>query len=64
MHTAPACNEALILKPLIKFLYHRLQTPPQPPFFCVFTLYINWSDIKKWFLIKHFYQQCYIFQIS
>lgn len=39
MHTAPACNEALILKPLIKFLYHRLQTPPQPPpqppFFCV-----------------------------
>lgn len=42
MHTAPACNEALILKPLIQFLYHRLQTPPpQPPFFCVFTLYIN-----------------------
>lgn len=35
MHTGPACNEALILKPLIKFLYHRLQTPPQPPFFCV-----------------------------
>lgn len=31
MHSAPACNEALILKPLIKFLYHRLQTPPQPP---------------------------------
>lgn len=46
MHSAPACNEALILKPLIKFLYHRLQTPPPTtppnhPFFCVFTLYIN-----------------------